>query len=186
LFYAGGFYYAVFGLCLLPFFVSLVFISDRLRNTLLEAVIKERDIALLASRFDTALNNMPHGLCMFDADLRVVVTNQRLREIFGLEIEIGHKGQTVRELLLYSVEAGTILRPPGGRDRGAPQGQGHHRPDYPEAGRPHAEPRLPVDGQGRLGRADRGRHRAQIGRSAYQPPRALRFTDRPAQPHVHA
>ncbi|HVY18732.1 MAG TPA: EAL domain-containing protein [Bauldia sp.] len=110
LFYAGGFYYAVFGLCLLPFFVALVFISDRLRNTLLEAVIKGRDISLLANRFDTALNNMPHGLCMFDANQRVVVTNQRFREILGLELEIGQKGQTVRELLLYSVDAGAILR----------------------------------------------------------------------------
>ncbi len=67
LFYAGGFYYAVFALCLLPFFVSLRLISNRLRKTLLDAVIASRDLALLAGRFDTALNNMPSGLCMFDA-----------------------------------------------------------------------------------------------------------------------
>jgi hypothetical protein len=64
LFYAGGFYYAVFGLVLLPFFAALVFISARLRKTLLDAVIASRDVTLLATRFDTALNNMPHGLVM--------------------------------------------------------------------------------------------------------------------------
>ena len=51
------------------------FISDRLRETLLDAVIASRDMSLLAKRFDTALNNMPHGLCMFDADRRIVVAN---------------------------------------------------------------------------------------------------------------
>ena len=42
--------------------------------------ITTRDMSLLAKRFDTALNNMPHGLCMFDSDRRVVVTNQKLNE----------------------------------------------------------------------------------------------------------
>ncbi len=109
LFYAGGFYYAVFGLCLLPFFVALVFISDRLRKTLLDAVIKGRDIALLANRFDTALNNMPHGLCMFDAEKKLVVTNKRLGEVLGIAAG-DRKGETVRELVLDCVEGGAILR----------------------------------------------------------------------------
>jgi diguanylate cyclase (GGDEF)-like protein/PAS domain S-box-containing protein len=92
------------------FFVSFKFISDRLRRTLLDAVIAARDVAILASRFDTALNNMPHGLCMFDAERRVVVTNKRLGEILGLAARGDRKGQTVRELVLDCVEAGTILR----------------------------------------------------------------------------
>ena len=110
LFYAGGFYYAVFGLCLLPFFVALVLISNRLRRTLLDAVVAARDIGVLAQRFDTALNNMPHGLCMFDADLRLVVTNRRLVEILGVADGEDRRGQTVRELCRDCVEAGTILR----------------------------------------------------------------------------
>ena len=110
LFYAGGYYYALFGLVLLPFFVALTFISDRLRKTLLDAVVSARDISILANRFDTALNNMPHGLCMFDADRRLVVTNRRLDEIFGVRRNHDRKGQTVREMILDWVEAGTILR----------------------------------------------------------------------------
>jgi diguanylate cyclase (GGDEF)-like protein len=110
LFYASGFYYAVFGLCLLPFFVALVLISNRLRKTLLDAVVSARDIGVLATRFDTALNNMPHGLCMFDADRRLVVSNRRLVEILGIADGRDRRGQTVRELCLDCVEAGTILR----------------------------------------------------------------------------
>ena len=52
------------------------FIAERLRRTLLDAVIASRDMTLLATRFDTALNNMPHGLCMFDAKRQIVVSNR--------------------------------------------------------------------------------------------------------------
>ncbi len=104
------FYYTVSAVLIGAFFVSFKFISDRLRRTLLNAVIAARDVAVLAARFDTALNNMPHGLCMFDADRRVVVTNKRLAEILGLASRGDRKGQTVRELVLDCVEAGTILR----------------------------------------------------------------------------
>jgi diguanylate cyclase (GGDEF)-like protein len=110
MFYAGGFYYAVFGLCLLPFFVALKLISDRLRKTLFDAVVANRDLALLAGRFDTALNNMPHGLVMFDADKRLVVNNRKLDEIFGVARAYDHRGQTVREMILDWVEGGAILR----------------------------------------------------------------------------
>ena len=106
----GNVYYSIYAVLLGAFFVSFKFISDRLRSTLLDAVISARDIALLATRFDTALNNMPHGLCMFDAERRVVVTNKRLDEVLGLPEHVDRKGETVRELAIDCVEAGTILR----------------------------------------------------------------------------
>ena len=76
----GGAYYTIFAFVLVPFFATVKFISDRLRRVLLDAVIASRDVSLLAGRFDTALNNMPHGLCMFDAERRVVVSNRRLAD----------------------------------------------------------------------------------------------------------
>jgi diguanylate cyclase (GGDEF)-like protein/PAS domain S-box-containing protein len=103
-------YYALSAFLVGGFFVSFKFISDRLRKTLLDAVISAREISILASRFDTALNNMPHGLCMFDANRRVVVTNRRFRELLGLSDDAENKGETVRELAIDCVEAGTILR----------------------------------------------------------------------------
>ena len=109
LLYVGGFYYVAFAVFLLPFFVALRFISDRLRKMLLDAVIASRDLALLAGRFDTALNNMPSGLCMFDADHCVVVINNRLLELFDLPA-MDRKGETARDLVRDCVAAGTILR----------------------------------------------------------------------------
>ena len=84
LFLRGDAYLAVLGCVLVPFFISLKSVSDRLRRTLLDAVIATRDVTLLAGRFDTALNNMPHGLCMFDPHRRLVVANKRVGEILHL------------------------------------------------------------------------------------------------------
>ncbi len=102
-------HYALFAVLLIAFFISFKTISDRLRATLLDAVVSARDIALLANRFNTALNNMPSGLCMFDAEHRVVVTNNRLVELLDLPA-IDRKGETARGLVRDCVEAGTILR----------------------------------------------------------------------------
>src|SRR5258705_2713799 len=95
----GDAYYAIFAIVLVPFFASLKFISDRLRRTLLDAVIAQRDMSLLAKRFDTALNNMPHGLCMFDARRTLVVSNARLSELLGVQLATERKGATVREIV---------------------------------------------------------------------------------------
>ncbi len=103
----GDVYYALYGIVLLvPFFISLKFISDRLRRTLLDAVIATRSMTSLATRFDTALNNMPHGLAMFDADQRLLVANKRLVELLGLPADLSINGMTAREVLTLSVGTG--------------------------------------------------------------------------------
>ncbi|MEX0852950.1 MAG: EAL domain-containing protein [Bauldia sp.] len=109
MFASGGLYYTIFVLILVPFFMALKFISDRLRQVLLDAVIANREMGLLATRFDTALNNMPHGLCMFDSDRCLVVTNQQLLALLGLP-EADRKGISPRELIRECIDAGTILR----------------------------------------------------------------------------
>lgn len=108
LFSVGGIYYTIFAFVLVPFFATLKFISDRLRRILLEAVIANRDVSLLAARFDTALNNMPHGLCMFDAERRLAVANQRLAQLLNVAPWIAGGQPTAREFLLAAVEGGTL------------------------------------------------------------------------------
>ena len=88
----GDVYHWIFAGLLVPFFLAVKFIAERLRDTLLDAVVASRDMSLLAKRFDTALNNMPHGLCMFDAERRIVVANGRLNEHLGLSPSLELKG----------------------------------------------------------------------------------------------
>jgi diguanylate cyclase (GGDEF)-like protein len=106
----GGWYCAVFAFVLVPFFASLKFISDRLRRVLLDAGIAGRDVSRLAARFDTALNNMPHGLCMVDAKGQVVVCNRRLRELFSLPDDVTKRRLPVRALTQESCAAGALAK----------------------------------------------------------------------------
>ena len=115
LFSVGGAYYTVFAFVLVPFFATLKLISDRLRRVLLDAVVASRDVSLLAGRFDTALNNMPHGLCMFDAERRVAVCNKRLAELLGTAPDIASKRATVLELVDGCVSSGALSSAHAGR-----------------------------------------------------------------------
>jgi diguanylate cyclase (GGDEF)-like protein len=106
LFLRGDTYLAVLGCVLIPFFISLKSVADRLRRTLLDAVVATRDVTLLAGRFDTALNNMPHGLCMFDPQRRLVVANKRVGEI--LQLAQVRRGDSLRTFLRGAVASGTL------------------------------------------------------------------------------
>jgi len=56
--------------------------------------------------FDAALNNMAHGLCMLDADLRYIVWNQRYLEIFRYPPNTVRVGMHIREALEESIALG--------------------------------------------------------------------------------
>ncbi len=54
----------------------------------------------------TALNNMTQGLCMFDGSARIVVLNQRYRDMYKLSPEIVKPGCTLRRLIQHRKETG--------------------------------------------------------------------------------
>ena len=104
----GNVYHWAFAALLVPFFLAIKFIAERLRHTLLDAVTTSRDMSLLAKRFDTALNNMPNGLCMFDANRRIVVANQTLNQQLGLSPDFELKGASLRYLIDSVVKTNLI------------------------------------------------------------------------------
>lgn len=56
--------------------------------------------------FDTALNNMIQGLCLFDADQTLIVTNRRYLEMYGFSEEVVKPGIKLHEIMEYSVSLG--------------------------------------------------------------------------------
>ena len=107
LLYGNPYYWIFAGFLSLSFF-AIKFIADRLRRILFDSATKSRDMAQLANRFDAALNNMPHGLCMFDTEGHIVVSNQKLSQLMGLQTS-ELKGLSLRRLLeKSSVKAGLI------------------------------------------------------------------------------
>jgi diguanylate cyclase (GGDEF)-like protein/PAS domain S-box-containing protein len=71
-------------------------------------LLREREEELKAQneRFDTALRNMSHGLCMFDAEQRVVMANERYAEIYGLTPEQVKPGTTLRQIIVHRIARG--------------------------------------------------------------------------------
>ncbi len=60
--------------------------------------LQARDVELNTqnSRFDAALNNMSHALCMVNADQRLIVCNVRFNEMFGLAQDKTQPGARAR------------------------------------------------------------------------------------------
>jgi diguanylate cyclase (GGDEF)-like protein len=78
------FYHAVLASLVLPFAMTTRSMANGVRTFLYKNVLAARDLATIADRFDTALNNMPHGLFMLDADHRILVANRRACELLHL------------------------------------------------------------------------------------------------------
>jgi diguanylate cyclase (GGDEF)-like protein/PAS domain S-box-containing protein len=81
------------------------------------AELREREFELQAQnqRFDAALENMPHGLCMFDRNERLIVCNRRYGELYGLSPEQTKPGVTLAAILEAHVKTGVI--PDDGAER---------------------------------------------------------------------
>jgi diguanylate cyclase (GGDEF)-like protein/PAS domain S-box-containing protein len=67
-------------------------------------------------RLDAALNNMNQGLCMFDADNRLLVWNQRYVDMYNIHPTHIWLGCTIRDLLDARIAAGTFPLEPGRYD----------------------------------------------------------------------
>jgi len=61
---------------------------------------------------DTALNNMSQGLCMFDAEARLVVCNRRYIEMYGLSADVVKPGCHLRDLLRHRIDLGNFAGDP--------------------------------------------------------------------------
>jgi PAS domain S-box-containing protein len=60
-----------------------------------------------ALRFTTALENISQGLCFFDPGGRLIISNRRYAEIYGLRPEQVHPGMTLRDILALREAAGS-------------------------------------------------------------------------------
>jgi diguanylate cyclase (GGDEF)-like protein len=70
---------------------------------------KAAELEAINTRFDAALNNMSQGLCMFDADQRIVVSNARYAEIYHLGGDQIGPGTSLAQILEYRREKGTYF-----------------------------------------------------------------------------
>ena len=111
----GGPYYLGLAALLVLFFLGLKMINLSLHDIFVKALLASERESALAGQFDTALNNMPHGLCMFGADGRLAVMNHRFSEMMGLNDDLVHSGAGAADIVAASVAAGAISAESGKR-----------------------------------------------------------------------
>jgi diguanylate cyclase (GGDEF)-like protein len=109
----GSPFYIGMALLNVLFFFSLKHISTSLQKIFVHALIAREREAALAHQFDTALNNMPHGLAMFRADGRLAVMNHRFSSMMNLSDDFVQRDADVSDICAACVTAGTISEASG-------------------------------------------------------------------------
>ncbi|KJC38566.1 diguanylate cyclase [Bradyrhizobium sp. LTSP849] len=104
----GGFYYIGLAVLLVLFFIGMKNINLSLHAIFVKALTSSFRESALANQFDTALNNMPHGLCMFRADGRLAVMNHRFVNLMGLPDDLVKRGASAANIVSACVAAGSI------------------------------------------------------------------------------
>lgn len=69
---------------------------------------RERELRNQNDRFEAAINNMSHGLAMYDAQGRLVICNQRYVDMYKLPPDEVRPGSTIWEVFRMRLEAGTF------------------------------------------------------------------------------
>jgi diguanylate cyclase (GGDEF)-like protein len=108
-FVKGGFFFvAFFTQILLGFYVY--FYSARFREIFLSEFKHRRQFETIASRFRFAIDNMSHGMCMIDSNLRIVVSNAEMSECFGLPAARSLQGTRFSALMRLARRWGALSR----------------------------------------------------------------------------
>lgn len=101
-------YMSLMAILLLPLFLTTRSMANGVREFLYNTVIAERETAEIADRFNTALNNMSHGLFMIDGEGRIQVANRKAREFFNLGREVDLTGRSLKAALRLGARSGLI------------------------------------------------------------------------------
>ena len=104
----GAPYYVAMSVVSAAFLMAIMQLSANLHRIFMRAVVAREREAALAGQFDTALNNMPHGLCMFRADSSLAVMNNRFREMLVLSADIVNSDPASSDIVNACVVSGSI------------------------------------------------------------------------------
>ncbi|HET9689192.1 MAG TPA: EAL domain-containing protein, partial [Pseudolabrys sp.] len=101
------------GFVVLMFIYGMIDITLSIRDIIIQALTMTRKEAALAARFeqqanrfDIALNNMSHGLCMLDEQNRLQVWNDRFLEMLYLNNAPVRVDMPAAQLIRHSIRAG--------------------------------------------------------------------------------
>jgi len=83
------------------------------KDNAIQLIAREVELKQLNRRIDIALNNMTHGLCMFDAEQKLIVCNKTYVHMYGLTPDLARPGTLLQAIENYraSIGNGAIATP---------------------------------------------------------------------------
>jgi len=78
------------------------------KENAIELLQRKTELEQVNRRLDVAINNMSHGLSMFDADMHLIICNERFRAMYGLTEELVKPGTPLRDILKYLIANGSL------------------------------------------------------------------------------
>ncbi len=76
------------------------------KDNAIQLIAREVELKQLNRRVDIALNNMTHGLCMFDAELKLIVCNKTYVQMYELTPELAKPGTVLQAIENYRATIG--------------------------------------------------------------------------------
>ncbi|MCX7313532.1 MAG: EAL domain-containing protein [Alphaproteobacteria bacterium] len=76
------------------------------KNNAIQLIAREVELKQLNRRIDIALNNMTHGLCMFDAEHKLIVCNRTYVQMYELTAELSKPGTLLQTIENYRATIG--------------------------------------------------------------------------------
>jgi diguanylate cyclase (GGDEF)-like protein len=86
---------------------AILILGLSLAGALADRRVQEHDQRLI-----TAVNNMSHGVVMFNAAERLLVCNERYLEMYGLSADIVKPGVSLQDVIRHRKESGSLNRDP--------------------------------------------------------------------------
>jgi diguanylate cyclase (GGDEF)-like protein len=110
----GGWFWLLAAL-MWPLSEFIVSSAARLRSILLSEMAYRRRSDFMADQFDFAINNMSHGMGMISAEMKVLVSNGKFTEFFGLRANKRIENANFKTLLRLGTRTGAISKEDGVR-----------------------------------------------------------------------
>ncbi|MDB5570745.1 MAG: putative diguanylate cyclase (GGDEF)/phosphodiesterase [Hyphomicrobiales bacterium] len=73
----------------------------------IQLTCREAELQALNGRLDVAMNNMTHGLCMFDSDARLIICNKAYAHMYALPEALTRPGATWDAIMEHRIAAGS-------------------------------------------------------------------------------
>lgn len=106
-------FYVAMSVLSAAFLLSLMGLSANLHRIFMRALVAREREAALAGRFDTALNNMPHGLCMFHVDGQLAVMNHRFGKMMNLPDDLVQSGASASQIIAACIDSVSLSKESG-------------------------------------------------------------------------